>query len=69
MRKYVDTVGTLDPEFLKPLLNCVLGELGVVLDEFQIVRRQLLAWKGIQIDIPFTETPVTVTQYGVMVCG
>lgn len=43
MRKYVDTVGTLDPEFFKPLLNCVLGELGVVLDEFQIVRRQLLA--------------------------
>ena len=41
--QYVDTVGTLDPEFLKPLLNCVLGELGVVLDEFQIVRRQLLA--------------------------
>ena len=35
----VDTIGTLDPEFLEPLLNCALGELGVILDEFQIVRR------------------------------
>ena len=36
------TVGTLDSEFLEPLLNRVLGELGAIGDEFQIVRSQLL---------------------------
>ena len=28
------TVGTLDSEFLEPLLNRVLAELGAIFDEF-----------------------------------